>query len=168
MKVISRTSMLAYRDTDKGVRTVATELDVASVLEGSVQRAGDTVRIHAKLVDADTEDQLWAEVYDRSLTTIDLFAVQAEISSSIAAALHANLSSSVRNRIARVPTQDLEALEAYFEGKRLLESANGAIASRSCAAVRARNRPGRELCARVCGIGGGVVGVAELQPRCRS
>lgn len=121
LKVISRTSMLAYRDTIKDMRTIAQELGVASVLEGSVQRAGNSVRINAKLIEADTETQLWADTFDRSLTTANLFAIQGEISMAIAVALKASLSPSTEARLTNVPTDDLLALEAYFKGKQLLE-----------------------------------------------
>lgn len=120
-KVISRTSMLAYRGTNKTLKTIADELGVAVVVEGSVQRAGDSVRINANLIDASDETQLWAESFDRTLTAANLFAIQHDISIAISDALKTNLSNANRVRLTRVPTEDLDALEAYFKGKQLLE-----------------------------------------------
>ncbi len=121
LKVISRTSMLAYRGTNKKLSTIGDELGVTSILEGSVQRVGDTVRISARLINAYDENQLWADTYDRTLTPANLFAIQHEISMAIASALQTNLSPTIQQRLAIAPTQDLAALEAYFKGKQLLE-----------------------------------------------
>jgi TolB-like protein len=121
LKVISKTSMLAYRDTDKSLQDIAGELGVVSILEGSVQRAGDTVRIQTKLIDAHSERQIWADSYHYTLTPANLFAVQHEISTAIATALATRVAPKQNSEIARVPTESLAALEAYFKGKQLLE-----------------------------------------------
>ena len=92
LKVISRTSVLNYRDTTRNLREIGEELGVANVLEGGVQRAGNMVRINVQLIDAATDEHLWAEVYDRQLTTENLFAIQTEIANAIADALEATLS----------------------------------------------------------------------------
>jgi len=89
LKVISRTSVLAYRDpASRNLKRIAAELGVATVLEGSVRRSGTKVRVTAQLIDARTDEHLWAETYDRDLT--DVFAIQSTLATEIAAALKAN------------------------------------------------------------------------------
>jgi TolB-like protein len=88
-RVISRTSVMEYRDTAKNIKDIARELNVANVMEGAVQRAGDRVRINVQLIDADTDEHLWAENFDRELT--DIFAIQTAIAQEIVAALEAEL-----------------------------------------------------------------------------
>ena len=117
LKVISRTSVMEYRDTLKNVRIIAEELGVESVLEGSVQRTGDNVRINLNLIDARTDEHIWAKAYDDRLTMENIFAVQSEIAASVADALQATLSPAERVRVATVPTSDLRAYRLYKEGK---------------------------------------------------
>lgn len=117
MKVISRTSVMQYRDTQKTMKTIGNELNVATLLEGGVQRAGNQIRINVQLIDADTDEHLWAEVYDRELTAANIFAIQSEIATAIANALRATLSPEEQERIAAVPTENLAAYEAYLLGK---------------------------------------------------
>jgi len=85
--VISRTSVMDYRDTTKRIPEIAAELGVATIVEGAVQRSGSKVRITAQLIDARTDEHLWAESYDRALTADNLFDIQTEIATSIAGAL---------------------------------------------------------------------------------
>ena len=92
LKVISRTSVMSYRDTTKNIQQIATELGVANILEGGVQRAGDTVRINVQLIDAASDEHIWAEIYDRQLSAENIFAIQTEIARAIANALEATLS----------------------------------------------------------------------------
>ncbi len=120
-KVISRTSMEQYRETTKAVPQIGQELDVAFILEGGVQRAGDTVRINAQLIDANSNAHLWAETYDRQLTAANIFAIQTEIATAIATALRITLSPEEQRNIANVPTESLEAYEAYQLGQQALE-----------------------------------------------
>lgn len=117
LKVISRTSVMNYRDTTKNLRQVGKELGVATILEGGVQRAGDRVRIMVQLIDAKTDRNLWAQTYDRQLTATNLFIIQSEISLAIADELRANLLPIEQKRLASIPTENLAALEAYFLGK---------------------------------------------------
>jgi TolB-like protein/Tfp pilus assembly protein PilF len=117
IKTISRTSVMQYRDTTKPIRQIAGELQVQTVLEGGVQRSGDQVRINVQLIDAQTDDHLWSQIYDRHLTAANLFAIQSEIAREIAAALRATLSPETEERIEIVPTESLPALEAYFVGR---------------------------------------------------
>jgi TolB-like protein/Tfp pilus assembly protein PilF len=121
LRVISRTSVMEYRDTTKNIRQIGEELGVGSILEGGVQRAGDEVRINVQLIDARTDEHIWADTYDSELNAANVFAIQSEISTAIAEALEATLSPAERKQIGTVPTENLEALEAYFTGKHLLE-----------------------------------------------
>ncbi len=117
IKTISRTSVSQYRGTTKTIPQIAEELGVRTVLEGSVQRAGDRVRINAQLIDARTDDHLWAESYDRQLTVADIFAIQSEIATAIAEALRATLSPEEKERLETVPTENLAAYDAYLLGR---------------------------------------------------
>ena len=115
LQVISRTSVMPFKKREQGLREIAATLQVATLLEGSVRRAGDRVRIVAQLIDAETDRHLWAETYDRQLT--DIFAIQADVAVQIAAALQAELSPDERTRIHREPTRDLEAYQLYLQGR---------------------------------------------------
>ena len=118
MKVISRTSVERFRDTDRPIPDIARELGVATVMEGAVQRAGDRVRINVQLIDANTDEHLWAEIYDRPLTTENLFDIQSEISEAIATALKTTLSAEESRRINERPTESLAAYNAYLRARR--------------------------------------------------
>ena len=117
IKTISRTSVMKYRDSTKSIPEIASELGVVTVLEGGVQRAGDTVRINVQLIDARADNHLWSKIYDRQLTAANIFTIQSEIAESISSALRATLTPTSRERIDRIPTENLEALEAYFLGR---------------------------------------------------
>lgn len=117
IKTISRTSVMKYRDSTQSVPDIARELDVATVLEGGVQRSGDTVRINVQLIDARTDDHLWSQIYDRELTAANVFTIQSEIATAIAEALRTELTPAARQRFENAPTDNLEALEAYFLGR---------------------------------------------------
>jgi TolB-like protein len=116
-KVISRSSVMEYRNTTKNVREIGEELAVGSVLQGSVQRVGDTVRINVQLVDATNDVNVWAETYDRQLTAHNIFDIQTEISQAIATALETTLTPAEQVRIAAKPTADLRAYSAYISGR---------------------------------------------------
>ena len=96
LKVISRTSVMEYRDRDANLRTIADELGVTHVLEGSVRRAGDRVRVTTQLIAADEDAHLWAENYERQLR--DIFAIQADVAREVASALRATLTPQARER----------------------------------------------------------------------
>jgi serine/threonine protein kinase/Flp pilus assembly protein TadD len=115
LKVISRSSVMPFKGGDKGHRAIGAALDVDTLLEGSVRRAGDRVRIVAQLIDAATDRHLWAETYDRQLT--DIFAIQTDVALQIAAALRAELSLDEQTRIHREPTADLHAYQLYLQGR---------------------------------------------------
>jgi TolB-like protein/Flp pilus assembly protein TadD len=117
LKVISRSSVMRYKGTQKPIQTIAAELGVGAVLEGSVRRAGDRVRIVGQLIDARTDEHLWAETYDRDLK--DVFAIQSEVAQQIASALRATLSPAEKKRIEHRPTGNLAAYDQYLQGREL-------------------------------------------------
>ncbi|MFN2420516.1 MAG: hypothetical protein ABR527_03965 [Gemmatimonadota bacterium] len=104
-----------YKETDKSLRDIARELGVATVLEGSVRREGNRVRVNAQLVDASTDAHLWSESYDREVES--LFAIQSDVATSIARALEIELTSDERQRIERAPTSNQEAYQLYLRGR---------------------------------------------------
>ncbi len=114
LKVISRTSVMQYKQTNKNLRVIAQELGVATILEGSVQRAKGRVRITAQLIDAESDDNLWTEQYNRELT--DVFAIQRDVAEQIVAALEATLTPAERGRIELRPTQSVQAYDYYLRG----------------------------------------------------
>jgi TolB-like protein/Tfp pilus assembly protein PilF len=117
LRVISRTSVERFRKTELSVQQIAQQLGVKSILEGGVQRAGDRVRINVQLIDAATDAHHWAEIYDRQLTVANMFAIQSEVSEAIAGALKAALTPAEQTQSHVVPTQNLQAWEAYQIGK---------------------------------------------------
>jgi TolB-like protein/Tfp pilus assembly protein PilF len=118
MDVISRTSTTQYEGTTKPVRQIAEELGVGNVLEGSVRRSGNRIRIVVQLIDAKTDRHLWTETYDRELT--DVFAVQSEIAEKVAIALDAALTPEAIAGIAAKGTEDPEAYALFLQGRELL------------------------------------------------
>jgi TolB-like protein/class 3 adenylate cyclase/Tfp pilus assembly protein PilF len=122
LKVISRTSVMRYKTGPKrNLREVATDLGVAHVLEGTVQRAGSRVRVNAQLIDARTDSQLWAERYDRDVA--DVFAIESELAGKIVAQLQAQISPSEKAAIEQKPTADLAAHDLYIQAKTLIATA---------------------------------------------
>ena len=119
LRVVSRTSVARYEGTDKPITQVASELGVGVVLEGAVQRAGDRVRINVQLIDGRTDTQLWAETFDRELTVANLFEIQSEITTAIAAALESVLAQPGRKHSVQLPTQSIEAYNAFLLGNTL-------------------------------------------------
>ena len=117
LKMVSRTSVMEYKDTTKNIRQIGEELQVGSILEGDVQRAGDVLRINVQLVDSLIDEPIWAETYEREFNAANLFAIQGEISTTIAAELKARLSDAEQSRINAAPTESMAALEAYYAGK---------------------------------------------------
>jgi len=121
LRTVSRTSMLRYRDSRLSIPEIGRELDVATILEGGVRRAGNSIRINVTLLDAVADEPIWTEVYDRELTAENLFAIQSEIAQAISSQLQVSLSGEDRRRLEIVPTKNIDALESYFIGKQLLE-----------------------------------------------
>jgi serine/threonine-protein kinase len=118
LKVTSRASAMAFKKRDQSLRQIGATLQVATLLDGSVRRAADRVRIVAQLIDADTDQQVWTETYDRKLT--DIFAIQTDVALQIAAALEAQLTPEEKTRIRKEPTKDVEAYQLYLLGKHCL------------------------------------------------
>ena len=134
LKVISRTSMMHYADTTKTIPQIAAELGAAVVLEGAIQRAGDNVRVNVQLIDGVSDVHLWAENYDRKLTTETIFAIQADIAHAVASALQVVLSPEESSALRAGSTQNLQAYEAFLRGK-LLSGASALSAERSRQAI---------------------------------
>ncbi len=121
LKVISRTSVLAYKNPEgRNLKKIGNELGVTTVLEGSVQRVGSKVHLNVQLIDARTDDHLWADSYTEELT--DVFSVEAELATEVATALKANLTPDERALIERRPTQNQEAYDLYLRGRVLEEN----------------------------------------------
>jgi Predicted integral membrane protein len=115
LKVISRTSVMAFKDRRTSLKEIGRTLGAATILDGTVRRAGDRVRIVANLIDADSERLLWAETYDRQMT--DIFSIQTDVALQIAAALKAELSRDEQTRVRRAPTHDVQAYRLFLQGR---------------------------------------------------
>jgi TolB-like protein/Tfp pilus assembly protein PilF len=115
LKVVSRTSVLQYRGTTKTIRQIGQELGVAYVLEGSVRRSGNKVRVTGQLINSRSDEHVWAKNYDRDLT--DVFSIQTALSQEIAAALSAAISPQTRQLLDRRPTQSAQAYDFYLRGR---------------------------------------------------
>jgi TolB-like protein/Tfp pilus assembly protein PilF len=114
LKVISRTSTQQYRSKPRNLRDIAKQLGVANILEGSVQKTADQVRVNVQLINAQTDSHLWADTYDRKLT--DMFGVESEIAKRIAESLQAKLSPSESHVLALPGTRDAEAYDLFLRG----------------------------------------------------
>ena len=116
LQVISRTSVLRFRETEQPIPEIASLLGAAVVMEGAVQRAGNRVRINVQLIDGATDQHLWAEIYDRELTAENIFDIQEEITRAIANALETVLSGDDETELSKRPTENVAAYEAYIRG----------------------------------------------------
>ncbi len=124
LKVISRTSTQHFKSAPDNLPQIAKQLGVMNILEGSVQKANDQVRVNVQLINALTDAHLWAETYDRKLT--DIFAVESEIAKTIADTLQAKLTGLEKISIAKVPTANTEAYELYLKGRFFWNKRTGA------------------------------------------
>src|SRR5438132_10404712 len=124
LKVIARTSTQRFKSDPENLPDIAKQLGVANILEGSVQKVGDQVRVNVQLINALTNAHLWADIYDRKLT--DIFAVESDIAKSIADTLQAKLSSSAEHVLASRPTENPEAHELYLKGRYFWNRRTGA------------------------------------------
>src|SRR5260370_472061 len=115
LKVISRTSTQHFKSTPDNLPQIAKQLGVAHIVEGSVQKSNDQVRVNVQLINAQNDAHLWAEIYDRKLT--DIFAVESDIAKTIAETLQAKLTGSEKISIAKTPTVNPEAYELYLKGR---------------------------------------------------
>ncbi len=114
LSVISRTSVMQYKNQTKHVAEIGRELNVGTLLEGSVRKAGNRIRIAVQLIDTNSDKHLWAESYDRNLE--DVFSIQSEIAQNVASALKIRLLEDARERIGQAPTEDTEAHMLYLKG----------------------------------------------------
>src|SRR5882724_252214 len=114
LKVISRTSTQTYKNAPRNLREIAQQLGVAHILEGSVQKSGDAVRVNVQLIKAANDSHLWADTFDRKLT--DIFSVESEVAKAIAEQLRAHLTGEEEQEIAAKPTDNVEAHDAYLRG----------------------------------------------------
>src|SRR5439155_25150223 len=114
MKVISRTSTAKYKSKTEDLKTVSQQLGVSTVLEGSVQKAGDKVRVNVQFIDARADSHLWAKSYDREIK--DVFAVESEVAQEIADSLQAKLSPAEASTLAAAPTKDPAAYDLFLKG----------------------------------------------------
>jgi len=115
LRVMSRSSMMRYKGSEKPIREIGDELGVNTILEGSVRRVGNRVRINSQLIDLQTNESLWGETYDRTIE--DIFSIQSDVATQIAYALQINLSAEERSYIERQPTKNLEAYDYYLRGR---------------------------------------------------
>ncbi len=129
LKVISRTSTQRFRSAPDNLPQIAKQLGVTNILEGSVQKAGDQVRVNVQLINAMTDAHLWADTYDRKLT--DMFSVESEIAKAIAESLQAKLSGSEKTAMSKVPTANTEAYELYLKGRFFWNKRTGADLKRA-------------------------------------
>ena len=124
LKVIAHTSVLRYRGTDKSIAEIGAELGVGSLLEGSVRKAGDRLRIMLQLIDPQSEEHLWAQAYDGALD--DVFTLQTDIATRVAQALRVTLLEEEQRKVERTPTANMEAYTAYLKGRYLWNHRNEA------------------------------------------
>ena len=115
LKVISRTTAVQYRDSKKSLRQIGDELGVAYILEGSVRRSGNKVRVTGQLINAHTDEHVWAKSYDRDIT--DVFAIQASLSQEIASALQAAITPQAQKFMERRPTENPAAYDSFLKGR---------------------------------------------------
>ena len=117
LTVIARTSVMQYKGTDKSIAEIGRELQVGTILEGSVRKAGDRLRITAQLVDVESQGHLWSQDYDRTLD--DVFAIQSAVAESVADALEVTLGPGEKRQLEEQGTQNLEAYHLYLQGLHL-------------------------------------------------
>jgi TolB-like protein len=122
LKVIARHSSFSFKDKDVDIATMAEQMDVRHILEGSVRRSGDRVRITAQLVDAKDSSHLWSEAYDSDYSAENLIEIQSEIARAITGRLRMTLTGDEEERLARVPTENTEAYAAYLLGRERLKN----------------------------------------------
>jgi TolB-like protein/Tfp pilus assembly protein PilF len=118
LRVIARTSSALYKDSKKSIKQIAKELNVTAILEGSVQKSGNEIRITVQLIDANTQQHLWSEKYDRDLK--DIFQIQSEVAGHIAQSLRAEIFPAEKELLDKKPTEDLEAFNFYLQGRYFL------------------------------------------------
>ena len=118
------TSVMQYKDTEKTIPEIAEELGVSYILEGSIRKYGEDIRITAQLINAETDEHLWAQNYDKTLTNI--FSLQTEVSKEIVDALQVNLSFEEQQYLTIIPTKNIEAYKLFLEGRSEADKRNSA------------------------------------------
>ena len=134
---------MGYKGTTKKVREIGRELEVGSVLEGSVRKAGNKVRITAQLIDAATEGHLWAQNYDRQLE--DVFAIQSEIAEKVAGELRIRLVDSEKRTLEKKPTENTEAYSCFLRGRELFREETEASLRQAIRPLREGHRAGSQV-----------------------
>ncbi len=129
LHVISRTSVSKYKNSDKTIPEIAKELGVTLILEGSIRKYGDQVRVNAQLINAETDERMWGDEYDKTL--VDIFAIQTEISEEIVEALQLNLSFEEQQSLAVIPTRNIEAYKLFLLGRNEADKRNAESIARS-------------------------------------
>jgi TolB-like protein len=122
IRVISRTSVLEYKDTVRNIREIGAALGADAVLEGGVQSAGNRIRINAQLIDARSDEHLWAQTYDRELNPTNIFEVQSEIARAITVAMHITLTPQDVSQLSVIPTENMAAYRAYRRAMEMAEN----------------------------------------------
>jgi TolB-like protein len=145
LRVVSRTSVLGYAGTTKKIPEIGRELRADAILEGGVRVVGELIRINAQLIDARSDEHLWAETYDRTLTAGNLFEVQSDIARAIAAALQTALTPEDNAELALIPTQNLAAYRAFHETMQWRENTSLAMSPENRARYKAGLRRAFEL-----------------------
>jgi TolB-like protein/Tfp pilus assembly protein PilF len=127
IRVISRTSVLEYQDTVRNIREIGRELGADAILEGGVQSAGNRIRINAQLIDAQTDEHMWAQTYDRELSAANIFDVQTEIARAITSALQATMTVRDATQLSVLPTENMAAYRAYHRALEIRDEPTGAF-----------------------------------------
>lgn len=129
LHVISRTSVMRYKETEKTIPQIAKELGVSLILEGSIRKYGDKIRVTAQLIDAESDQHIWAENYDRTLT--DIFNIQSELSREIVNTLEINITPEEKINLAQIPTNNIEAYKLFLQGRREADKRNSESLTKS-------------------------------------
>ena len=153
LKVISRTSTQHFKSSPENLPQIAQQLGVRNILEGSVQREPDKVRVNVQLINAMTDAHLWAEIYDRKMT--DIFSVESDIAKTIADTLHAKLSGSEERAVASRPTENAESYQLYLQGRYFWNKRTAADLKKSIEYLTRRSKR-TAICPGLCRLRTGV------------
>ncbi len=129
LRVISRTSVMRYKETNKTIQEIAEELGVSYILQGSIRKYDNDIRIAARLIDASSAEHIWAENYDKTLT--DIFGIQSEVSREIVDALEINMSFDEKQGLNEIPTQNIEAYKLFLQGRKEADKRNSESIAKS-------------------------------------
>ncbi len=160
LRVIARTSVMGYKKKEKKVSEIAKELNVGTLVEGSVRKAGKKVRVTVQLIDAGTEEHLWSSKYDRDLD--DVFAIQSEISERVTEQLSVQIVDSEKRLLAKTPTGNTEAYTLYLKGRFLWNQRNRPSVEKSIEYMQKALQADPNLALAYCGIADAYVVLAEI------